>query len=225
MYKLYHQILCPFSRKTRFFMAAKGIEPELVKENFWERRNEFIAMNPMGTIPVLFDGERGETICNSSVIIEYIEEKLSHSKSFIGSSIGIRAEARRIQDWFDHKFFPEVTRPILNERFYNRFLPECPSPNSRNIMIAKHNLEVHLAYMEFLLDNRKYLSGNELTIADMSAAGHISTLDYFGDITWRNHHTIKEWYGLIKSQKSFSKILQDKVQSITPPSFYNKLDF
>jgi glutathione S-transferase len=225
MYKLHHQTLCPFSRKVRFLLTGKGVDFELVKENFWERRKEFIAMNPMGTVPVLFDGEKGNSISGSSVIVEYIEEKFSESRSFIGAGTYARAEARRLQCWFDDKFYNEVSKAILNERFFNRFLPNCPSPNSKNIMIAKHNLEVHLSYMEFLLDHRKYLAGTEISIADMAAAGQISVLDYFGDIAWRNHFAVKEWYGLIKSQKSFTAILQDKVPNITPPAWYNQLDF
>ena len=74
MYRLYHHTICPFSRKVRIHMAAKEIGLELVNENFWERRKEFIAMNPAGTIPVLFDNSNSTVICDSSVIVEYIED-------------------------------------------------------------------------------------------------------------------------------------------------------
>jgi len=224
-YKLYHQPLCPFSRKIRMLLAAKGIAFELVKENFWERRREFIAINTMGTVPVLFDENNGNIICGSSVISEYIEEKYSDTKSFIGDSISKRAEARRLQGWFDEKFYNEITKYILNERFYNRFLPNPPAPNSNTILTAKHNLNIHLRYMVFLLETRKYLVGNELSIADFAAAGHISSLDYFGDINWRNYDLVKEWYISVKSQKAFLDILKDKVPSITPPEWYARMDF
>jgi glutathione S-transferase len=226
MYKLYHQTICPFSRKIRALLNAKNIPLELVPENFWERRPEFIAMNTMGTIPILFNINDGDVVSCSSVIVEYIEEKhAQEGLSLIGNSLAKKAESRRIQYWFDHKFFNEVSKVLLDERYFNRFLARKPSPSSSNIMIAKHNLEIHLSYMDFLLSNRKYLVGNELTIADLAAAGHIATLDYFGDINWRNNNLVKDWYCLVKSHKGFQSILEDKIPGVVPPIWYNKLDF
>ena len=225
MYKIYHQTICPFSRKVRILLAEKDIEVELVTENFWERREEFIAMNTMGTVPVLFNINSGEIISCSSVIAEYINETYNEGADFIGNSISQRAESRRIQYWFDHKFFNEVTKVILEERYFNRFLKNQPSASPNKIMICKNNLEIHLGYMEYLLSKRQYLAGEVITIADFAAAGQISSLDYFGDINWRNHNTVKDWYCLIKSQKGFKKILTDKVPGILPPLWYNKLDF
>lgn len=226
MYKLYHQTICPFSRKIRALLAAKNIEFELVPENFWERRKEFITMNTMGTIPVLFDINNGDIIPCSNIIAQYITEKHDDDGiNYIGDSLSKKAEARRIEYWFDHKFFQEVSKTLLNERYFNRFSSSANSPSSANIMTCKHNLDIHLNYMEFLLSSRKYLVGNELTIADFAAAGQISTLDYFGDINWRNHNLVKDWYSLVKSHKSFSRILEDKLPGVVPPVWYNKIDF
>ena len=79
--------------------------------------------------------------------------------------------------------------------------------------------------MEYLLASRKYLVDSELTIADFAAAGQISALDYFADINWRNHNLVKDWYCLVKSHKSFGKILADKIPGVNPPIWYNKSDF
>jgi glutathione S-transferase len=84
MYTLYHQTLCPFSRKVRFLLAEKEIKFDLIKENFWERKKEFIAMNPAGTVPVLFDNSNSLVVSYSSVIVEYIEEKHKETKNFFG---------------------------------------------------------------------------------------------------------------------------------------------
>lgn len=225
MYKLYHQTICPFSRKIRILLAAKDLNFDLVPENFWERRKEFIAMNTMGTVPVLFDVNNGDIISCSSVIVQYLAEKYTDTSDFIGDSVVHRAEARRIEYWFDHKFFNEVSKNLLNERYFNRFYKNRPAPSTKVIMTCKHNLEVHLSYMEYLLSTRKYLVGNQLTIADFAAAGQISSLDYFGDINWRNHNLVKDWYALVKSHKSFSKILKDKLPGILPPVGYSRIDF
>jgi glutathione S-transferase len=225
MYYLYHQTLCPFSRKIRFLLAQKEIHFDLIKENVWERRKEFIAINTMGTVPVLYDQHNHQIICGSSTIAEYIEEKHDESKNYIGDSLMKRCESRRLQMWFDEKFYHEVSKHILGERFFNRFLNSDLSPNPDTIRLAKQNLNTHLNYIEFLLEGRKYLAGDQISIADFAAAGHISALDYFGDINWHNRNSIKEWYAIVKSQRGFFEILKDRVSAITPSLHYDKLDF
>ncbi len=225
MYTLYHQTICPFSRKIRFLLAQKDIKFDLIKENFWERKREFISINTMGTVPLLVDNLSNGAICGSSVIVEYIEEKHDDSPSYLGSSLIKRAEVRRVQMWFDEKFYNEVSKYILKERYFNRFLTSQSAPNPDNIRLAKYNLNIHLNYLEFLLENRKYLAGEKISIADFAAAGHLSALDYFGDINWYNRDSIKEWYSVVKSQKGFSEILKDRISGIAPSEQYDKLDF
>ena len=53
MWQLYQFPLCPFSRKVRLVLGEKGIGHELVRENPWEGRDEFIDLNPAGETPVL----------------------------------------------------------------------------------------------------------------------------------------------------------------------------
>jgi glutathione S-transferase len=225
MYTLYHHILCPFSKKIRFLLSQKEINFDLMKENFWDRRKEFISTNPMGTIPVLLDNHNYHTIVGSSAIAEYIEEKHDDSQNYFGDSLLKRAEARRLQIWFDEKFYNEVSKHILKERFFNRFSENNTSPNPENLRLAKYNLHIHLNYLEFLLEGRKYLAQDQISIADFSAAGHISSLDYFGDIDWQGRDSLKEWYSVVKSQKGFFDIIKDRIAGINPSSSYVALDF
>jgi glutathione S-transferase len=225
MYRLYHHPICPFSRKVRVHLAAKEIGFDLIQENFWERRKEFIAMNPAGTLPVLFDHSNASVIVNSATIIEYIEEKHSETKSFLGEALPKRAEVRRLQNWFDEKFYYEVTKYVLNERYLNRYLPGVKAPDSEILRVARRNLNIHLSYIEYLLESRKYLAGDQISVADFAAACQISVLDYFGDINWHHYLPAKDWYSLIKSHKIFGEILKDRLPNITPPDYYSKLDF
>ncbi len=225
MYRLYHHPICPFSRKVRIYLAAKEIGFELIQENFWDRRKEFIAMNPAATVPILFDNGNSALISYSSVIIEYIEEKHQETRSFLGDALVKRAEIRRLQNWFDEKFYHEVVKHVLNERFFNRYLPGVNAPNSEILRIARRNLNIHLSYIEYVLETRKYLGGDQVSVADFAAAAQISTLDYFGDINWNHYLPAKDWYSLIKSHKIFGEILKDKIPNIAPPEWYSKLDF
>lgn len=225
MYKLYHHTLCPFSRKVRTHMNCKNLEYELLSENFWLKNKDLIALNPAGQVPILRDLANDNVISGSDTIIEYLEEKYNQENNFLGGCFSSRAEVRRLQNWFDDKFYAEVTSPIIHERYLNRFLPDAKAPNPNILSIARNNLAVHFSYIDFLLQNSRYLAGENISVADFAAAGQISVLDYFSDINWQYYENVKEWYSMIKSQKSFSEILKDSVSTVTPPNWYSKLDF
>jgi glutathione S-transferase len=206
-------------------LAAKEIGFESTIENFLERRTEFIALNPAGNLPILVDSENQNVVVGSNVISEYIEEKYDEY-DFLGININKRAEARRLQNWFEQKFYHEVTEYIVYQRYFNRYLDyQIKSPDTEILHVALRNLAVHLSYIEYLLENNKYLNGDQISIADFSAAAQLSILDYFGDINWHHHINVKEWYVLLKSHRFFNDILKDRITNIFPPPHYSQLDF
>lgn len=222
-YKLYQFPLCPFSRKVRLFLLEKNVKADIAVENFWEKRHNFIALNPTGEIPVLLSYENKISICGSSIICEYLEETYGGIK-FLGDNSINKAEIKRINNWFDVKFYQEVTKHILSEKIIKYYKGEG-SPNPAFLRAAKLNTEYHFDYMSYLLNSRKWLAGNKISLADISAASHISVLDYLGDINWSKHEMVKEWYMLIKSRPSFNNILQDNIFGFKAASHYKKLDF
>ncbi|MGB7007643.1 MAG: glutathione S-transferase family protein, partial [Pseudolabrys sp.] len=73
MLTLFHQPLCPHSRYVRLILGEYGIAARLVEERFWERREEFLLLNPAAELPVLVaDGE--PPIPGAGIVAEYIEE-------------------------------------------------------------------------------------------------------------------------------------------------------
>lgn len=221
MLKLYHTPLSPFCRKIRMLLKEKDLAFELVNENPWERRREFFALNPAGEVPVLVDGRR--TIAHSTAICEYLEEAYPEL-GFLGESIEERAEIRRIIGWFDTKFNFEVTENILFEKVYKR-LWSYGEPSSEALRAGKRNIAYHLDYIAYLTQDSQWLAGSRLSLADMTAAAHLSTLDYLGDVNWDAHPRAKEWYALIKSRPSFRNILMDRVMGLKPPAHYENPDF
>ena len=112
LYKLYQFPLCPFSRKVRVFLLEKNIKVDIAVENFWEKRKNFLALNPAGQVPTLLCYQENNAICESTIICEYLEEKHGGIK-LIGDEPSYRAEVKRITVWFDSKFFNEVGKYIF----------------------------------------------------------------------------------------------------------------
>ena len=65
---LYHLQFSPFSRKVRLGLAEKKLEFELRLEDVWHPREEYLALNPAGQVPVLVDD--ANTIADSTAIVE-----------------------------------------------------------------------------------------------------------------------------------------------------------
>jgi glutathione S-transferase len=219
---LYHLPLSPFSRKVRLALAEKRIPFDLRLEREWERRPEFLALNPACTVPVLQDAN-GLILADSNAICEYLDEAYP-DLPLLGRTLAERAEVRRLVAWFDHKFHSEVTRNLLHERQMKRLLGRG-NPDAGAIRAGYANLKPHLDYIGWLAETRAWLGGNSLSLADLAAAAHLSALDYIGDVDWALNDGAKDWYARIKSRPSFRAILADRLPDLAPPAHYDDLDF
>jgi len=219
---LYHLWLSPFARKIRVVLKEKNLDFTMKVEKTWERRPEFLVLNPAGDVPVLIEPD-GTVLAEASAIAEFLDE-VYRDKLLIGINALDRAEVRRLTQWFDGKLNREVTEPLVGEKMMKRFLG-LGEPNSAAIRAGKANLGYHLDYITFLVERRRWLAGDHFSLADISAAAHLSALDYLGDVPWDAHEPAKEWYARIKSRPSFRPLLADHIPGAPPPKHYADLDF
>jgi glutathione S-transferase len=219
---LYHFSLSPLSRKLRVILLEKGLDFTLKVEKWWERRPEFLALNPSGEVPVLIEPD-GTVLAEAGAIAEFLDETY-RDKLLIGLGPIDRAETRRLIAWFDGKLNREVTEPILGERLLKRLMA-VGQPDSTTLRAAKTNLGAHLDYISYLAERRRWLAGDHFSAADISAAAHLSVLDYLGDVPWDEHEPAKDWYARIKSRPSFRPVLADHLPGTAPPKHYADLDF
>ncbi|WP_370230716.1 glutathione S-transferase family protein [Cognatishimia sp.] len=221
MARLFHAPLSPFCRKVRLSLAEKKIECELVEERYWEKDADFLRRNPAGKVPVLRLGEK--TMSESAAICEYLEEAYPEP-ALLPKGADARFEVRRLVSWFDDKFHAEVTSNLLYERV-NRKLHGTGYPISSNVKDGAKAIKYHLDYMNWLLEHRRWLAGDTMSLADFAAAAHLSSLDYISDVDWNRSQAVKDWYATIKSRPAFRSILADHVPGFPPPPHYADLDF
>jgi len=230
MLTLIHQPLCPRSRYVRLIFGEYGIQARLLEERFWERREEFLLLNPAGELPVLVqDGQ--PPVPGATIIAEYIEEALASGHSgdrLLPAAPSERVEVRRLANWFNDKFHHEVSGPLVNERVFKRYmtLEQGGGPPDTDAMrAARHNIRYHLAYVGWLVRTRDWLAGDRLSLADLAAAAHLSAADYLGDVPWNADEAAKNWYARVKSRPAFRAILADSLAGLPPAKSYADLDF
>ncbi|HUZ13557.1 MAG TPA: glutathione S-transferase family protein [Caulobacteraceae bacterium] len=222
---LYHFPLDPASRQARLALGEKRLAFEAVVVRYWEAPAELCALNPSGLTPVLaeVDGGRRVLVCEVRAILEHLEEQ-HPTPALLSHDPAERAEARRLMQWFDRKFDYEVNGLLLHEKLEKR-LTRQGAPDLGAMRLGREALKTHLAYLERLLGARDWLAGRRLSLADFAAAAHLSVLDYFGDIPWRDIPGAKTWYMKVKSRPCFRPILADRWPGLAPAGHYDDLDF
>lgn len=222
MWTLHQFPLCPFSRKVRILLGEKSIAYDLVQRRPWDEGDDLWRLNDAGRVPVLEDRARNIALCDSRAICEYLEETVERSPMLAGSALA-RAETRRLVALFEENFHADVVAPLMHEKMTKRLVLRQP-PDGRVLREAMKRAHGHLDYIDWLVDNRSWLAGSTMSLADLAAAAQVSVADYLGGIDWRGHDQARGWYAVFKSRPSFRPLLAEKMEGIHPPSHYAMVD-
>lgn len=228
--ELYHHPFCPHSRFVRLVLAEYGIEPVLVEERTWERRADFLVLNPAGETPVLVE-QQAPSVPGASIIAEYMDETRGLAladRRLLPEDPLSRVEVRRLVAWFNEKMFLESTEHLVRERIYKRYMKADQGgglPDATALRAARSNIRYHLKYIGWLARARNWLGGSRLSHADLAAAAHLSVADYLGDVPWEEDEDAKAWYARMKSRPTFRGLLADSMPGMPPSKTYTDLDF
>lgn len=222
---LHHFTLDPASRQVRLVMQEKRLAYSEAIERYWERPKSLSDLNPSGIPPVLIeqDGPKRIVVCESHAILEHLEETYPDIR-LLSVDPAERAEARRLSQWFERQFDGQVNGYLLAEKMEKR-LAGGGSPDHGAMRAGREALRRHMRMVEDLLGVRDWLAGKDLSIADFACAAHLSVIDYFGDVPWRDFPITKMWYMRLKSRPSFRPILADRWPGMIPTIDYDNLDF
>ena len=227
---LYHHPFCPHSRFVRLALGEFGIEPELVEENVWERRRDFLRLTADCATPVLVEDE-APSVPGAQTIAEYLDETRGAdmgARRLMPQDPLERVEVRRLMSWFNVKMFNEASNWLATEKIHKRFMPTAQGgggPDMELIRAARANLRYHMRYIGHLIGARNWLAGEKLSYADLAAAAHLSVIDYLGDVPWAEDEAAKNWYARVKSRPSFRPLLADRLRGMAPAEAYADLDF
>ncbi len=164
-------------------------QPEFVDFfNGAARTPEFRAINVMGEVPVLVDGDT--TLTQSGVMLDYISSK---SGKLGGRSAAERREVLRWLFWDNHK----LSGAIGTTRYLMNFVPEAKRPAE---VIAYNQARLKAAYkvLDDHLTQRKWVAGEAMTVADLSCCGYLFYPEPFG-FARKDWPHIDAWLGRISA--------------------------
>ncbi|SEQ61332.1 glutathione S-transferase [Loktanella sp. DSM 29012] len=159
--------------KAALTLTLAEVEWEPVFVDFFKggsRTPEFRALNVMGEVPVMVDGDM--VLTQSAVIQDYITSKTS--------KLGAKSadQRREILRWmfFDNHKISGIAGPL---RFNMNFLPADKRSQDVNDYLLMR-LNSALKVMDTHLDGRDWLASDTLTIADIACAGYLYYEEPFG---------------------------------------------
>lgn len=230
MITLLHFPLSVTSRFVRLILGECEVTPDLVEERVWERREEFLILNPAGTLPVLIE-DGGAAVCGAWAASEYLDETRGFAlaeRRLLPPGAEQRGEVRRLTEWFAMKFDGDVTGYLVEEKVVKRERARNGgngAPDSSALRAARANIRTHLYYIQHLIAERNWLAGERMSYADLAAAAALSVADFLGEVPWQEAGEAKDWYMRVKSRPAFRPLLADQVRGVKPPDHYADLDF
>jgi len=159
--------------KVALALTFADLEWEPVYVDFFNgetRTPAFRALNEMGEVPVLLDGDT--VLTQSGVILDYISSK---SGKLGGRSAAERREVLRWLFWDNHK----LSTQIGAARFIANFLAEDKRPVGV-VPFLHGRLKTAYALLDGHLAARKWVAGEAMTIADLSCCGYLYYPEPFG---------------------------------------------
>lgn len=184
--------------RVRIALAEKGLEYENRQENLGNKSPLLLQMNPVyKKIPVLIHD--GKPICESLVILQYIDEVWSGKNQLMPSDPYSRAQARFWADFIDKKIFVSSVK-IWNTK------GEDQEASKKDFMEALKTLQGQMG-------DKPYFGGQELGFLDLvliSYSPWFYTFETFGNFKIETEcPKIAEWMKRCAQRESVSKNLAD----------------
>jgi glutathione S-transferase len=188
MIKLYDFLPCPFGQKVRIALAEKGLTYDLVQVDITKgehRHPDFFRLNPFGRVPVLVDEDT--TIYDSTIINEYLEDEYPEPPILppVGSS-AMRARARRLEDFADTSFTPQV----------GQLMAELGKPdaerNAERLQRLNQAVERVLDYLNQELAGAQFLA-TDFSVAEIGFIPRLLVLPNLGIEAGTNRPNIDGW--------------------------------
>jgi glutathione S-transferase len=169
--KLYYHPASPNGRRAILTLRQLGLEAEEIVVDFARgdlTTPEYTKLNPNQKIPTLVDGDF--VLWESNAIMQYLAAKKPEAGLLPRDERG-RADVLRWQCWNMNHFAPTVG--TFNwENLLKRMLG-AGEPDAAKLAQAEKDLPRFAKVLDAQLGSRRYVTGDQLTVADLSIAASL----------------------------------------------------
>ncbi len=160
-----------------------------------QKRPEFLALNPNGTVPVIRYGDT--VLYDSTIINEYLEEQYPQP-SLTFPDPARRGMVRQWEDFGDNNFLRPAENIFIHNKGWRTFEEE-------QIRGFRQKIQESLAYVEKALEGKEYLM-ELFTYADIAFAPRIMLLGRLGISLSQDFANIRGWIGRLEKRPSLQNL-------------------
>ena len=157
---------------------------------------------PIGKFPVLRDEARGETVPESTVIIEYLDQHYPGETRFIPAG-GEQMRETRLRERFLDLYLHLPMQKIVGDRLR----PEGKK-DPHGVEEARTMADTALGMIEQEMATRRWAMGDAFTIADCAAAPPLFYLDKIKPLAPK-HPSVAAYLERLKQRPSYARVLQE----------------
>jgi glutathione S-transferase len=206
-FKIIGSGLSPFVRKTRVFLAEKGVPYELDPLVPFGVSAEYKKKSPLGKIPCL--EHDGRALPDSSVICAYLE-KVQPQPPLYPTDAWDYGRALWFEEYMDGGFVANAMAPIFFERIVKKLIGG-QADQARIQGALDKALPEGLDYLTGELGDNQYVVGNRFTIADIAVASPFVNLAHAGvTVDAARWPKLAAYIDRIHSRPSFKPLIEEE---------------
>ena len=195
----------PTSRIVLLFCAEERIEFDKVDINLLEGAHlapSYTAINPCSLVPVLEDGDF--RLSESSTILKYLAEKFQ-SRAY-PSELKSRAKVHEVMDWLNTSLYRVIGYNFVYPQLYAHHRREPEEVNQGTIRWGRERTALYLQLLDqHWLGKKRFLCGNELTLADYFGAPIVAQLDLVRANLSR-FENVRRWMGEMRKLQAWEAV-------------------
>ena len=201
---LYYHPLASFCHKVLLALYENGtpFTPQTVDLMNPDAKASFLDLWPVGKIPVLRDESRGQTIPETTIIIEYLEQHYPGARSLFPQQEAERLDARL---W--DRFFDSYVQVPMSKIVTDRLRAEGEH-DARGVADARATLATAYDMIERRMVASTWLVGDAFTIADCAAAPGLFYAGIVAPFSATHPHVVAYFERLL-ARPSFKRVLDE----------------
>jgi len=201
---LYYHPLSSFCWKALIALYENGtpFTPQLVDLRNETERAALLKIWPIGKFPVLRDDARGETIPETSIIIEYLDRHYRGPTRFIPDDAALALQTR-LRDRFYDLYVHLPMQKIVGNR-----LRADANKDPHGVVEARAQLRTSYAMIEQQTAAGAWAMGDDFSLADCAAAPALfygSMVVPFGEA----EKNLNAYFERLKARPSFARVLKE----------------
>jgi glutathione S-transferase len=203
--KIYYHPVSTTSRPLMLYAQENGLDVEfkmidLMKGEHYQP--EYVAINPNRLVPVLEDGDFRLT--ESSAILKYLADKTG-SPAY-PKDLKQRAKVNEMMDWINTQLCRDFAYGVVYPQIFPTHKRPTDEQHKGTITWNQERAKNWFKVLDHdILAKRKYLCGDQMTIADYYGAAFVSLAEFIR-CDLKQYPNINRWYESMKKLKSWNKV-------------------